>query len=118
MENRRKRLQEPAWGWCSCRRACGNGTKGTMRDQGVGEAQSVTELAAEGGGGSREGPEPGWFRSMQCGADGVREVQVVVKNTELRSGSVGSGTSLSTSPADRGRALRAAAGWQVGAMPS
>ena len=27
--------------------------KGTMRDQGVGEAQSVTELAAEGGGGFR-----------------------------------------------------------------
>ena len=63
--------------------------KGTMRDQGVGEAQSVTELAAEGGGDSRQRPAPGWYRNMQCDADGVRGSPGGCENTELRSGSVG-----------------------------
>ena len=59
--------------------------KGTMRDQGVGEAQSVTELAAEGGGDSRQRPAPGWYRNMQCDADGVRGSPGGCENTELRS---------------------------------
>lgn len=63
--------------------------KGMMRDQWVGEARSVTELAAEGGGDSCQRPAPGWFRNMQCGADGVRGSPCGCENTELRSGSAG-----------------------------
>ena len=65
-----------------------------IRDKWVGDAKSVMEQAAEGGGDSCQGPAPGWFRNRQCGADGARGSPCVCENTELRSGSVGVGASL------------------------
>ena len=65
-----------------------------IRDKWVGDAKSVMEQAAEGGGDSCQGPAPGWFRNRQCGADGARGSPCGCENIELRSGSVGVGTSL------------------------
>lgn len=62
-----------------------------IRDKWVGDAKSVMEQAAEGGGDSCQGPAPGWFRNRQCGADGARGSPCGCENTELRSGSVGVG---------------------------
>lgn len=68
--------------------------KGMMRDHGVGEARSVTEPAAEGGGDSCQRPAPGWFRNMQCGLMESGEAHVVVKTQNSGLGVLGSGTSL------------------------